>query len=272
MMRVFKDLYQYRELLAVLAWKNVIVRYKQAYLGLCWTIIKPLMLMLMFTIVRGFVGIDTGAVPYPILTFAALLPWTFFQEATTEGINSVVSNSTLIKKIYFPREILPLSSVSTKLIELGINLVILGGLMVYYRFIPTVQVFWIPLIIIYTVMFSLCVGFVGAAMNVYYRDVASALPILLSFGMYVSPVMYPLSLVKEKLLVKQALGPWSDLLYTLYTLNPIAGIIDSFQKTLLYGQPPDLLSLLPGLVLTIVVLPFSYVLFKKAESYFADVI
>ena len=272
MITVVKNIYDYKGLLAVLVWKNVTLRYKQSYLGFCWAILKPLLLMLMFTVVRSFVGIETAGVPYPILTFAALLPWTFFQESTSEGIGSVVANASLVKKIYFPREIFPLTAILTKLFELGINFLILAGLMVYYKMAPTEYAVWVPLIIAYTVLVALTVGLAGAAMNVYYRDVASALPLLLSFLMYVSPVIYPLSLVKEKLLLEQAAGQWSDLFYTLYTLNPLAGIIDSFQKTLLYGQPPDLGAMLPGLIMTLVALPFSYILFKRAESYFADVI
>lgn len=272
MVAVFKNLIEYRELLLTLAWKNIAVRYKQAYLGVAWAILKPFMLMLIFTLVKTFVGIDSGDIPYPVLTFAALMPWTLFQEATSDGVNSVVGNASLIRKIYFPREIFPLTSVMTKLVELGINFIILAGLMAYYHMAPTIYVLWVPLIIAYTVLVSLTVSLIGAAMNVYYRDVVTALPIALSLLMYASPVIYPLALVKQKLLVHQAAGTWSDLLYRIYTLNPLAGIIDAFQRALLRGQPPDLAALWPGAVFTAIMLPISYALFKRAESYFADVI
>lgn len=272
MLTIAKNLYDYRELMATLAWRNITLRYKQAYLGIGWAVIKPLMLMLIFTLVKSFVGIDSGDVPYPILVFAALMPWTFFQESASEGVNSVVGNSALIRKIYFPREIFPITSVLTKLVELGINFVILAGLMVWYGMMPSHFILWVPLIIFYTVLSALAVAFVGAAINVYYRDVGAALPVLLSLLMYVSPVIYPLQLVKDKLLVQQAAGEWSDLLYTLYTLNPLAGIIDAFQNVVLRAAPPDLGAMLPGMVTVALLLPLSYLYFKRAETYFADVI
>lgn len=272
MLRVAQNLYDYRELVFTLAWKNIAVRYKQAYLGIGWAVIKPVTLMLIFTLVKSFVGIDSGSIPYPVLTFAALMPWIFFQEAASEGVNSVVGNTALIKKIYFPREIFPITSVVTKLIELGINFLILAALMAWYGMVPTAHIVWVPLIILYTVLAALTVAFVGAAVNVYYRDVGQALPVLLSLLMYASPVIYPLQLVKDKLLVQQAAGEWSNFLFTVYTLNPLAGIIDAFQNVVLRGAAPDLRSLLPGAILVAVLLPLSYAFFKRAESYFADVI
>lgn len=272
MTSLLKNLYDYRELMAVLAWKNVSLRYKQAYLGIAWAIIKPVALMLIFTLVKSFVGIETGSVPYPILVFAALMPWTFFQESASDGVQSVVSNTALIKKIYFPREIFPITSVATKLVELGINFLILAALMVWYQMAPTVQILWVPLIILYTVLAALTIAFVGAAVNVYFRDVGAALPVLLSLLMYASPVIYPLQLVREKLLVQQAAGSWSDGLYVLYTANPLAGIIDGFQNVVLRAQPPDFTAMIPGAILVAVLLPLSYLYFKRAETYFADVI
>lgn len=266
------NLITYRELLGTLARKNITIRYKQAYLGIAWAVIKPLTLMLIFTLVKSFIGIDSGSIPYPILTFAALMPWIFFQESASEGVNSVVSNTALIKKIYFPREIFPITSVATKLIELGINFLILAALMVWYGMTPSIYALWVPLIILYTVLAALTIAFVGAALNVYYRDVGQALPVLLSLVMYASPVMYPLQLVKDKLLVQQAAGEWSNALYTLYTLNPLAGIIDAFQHVMLRGTAPDLGAMIPGAILVAVLLPLSYLYFKRAESYFADVI
>jgi len=272
MIKTIKNLYDYRELIAALAWKNIVVRYKQAYLGILWAVLKPFLLMLIFTLVRSFVGIDSGDTPYPILTFAALLPWIFFQESVSEGINSVTGNAALIKKIYFPREVFPLTAIVTKLVELGINFVILGVMMVYYQMAPTVHALWIPLIILYTMIVALTLSLFGAAMNVYYRDVSQALPVVLSLLMYASPVIYPLDLVKNKLVHEQAAGQWSDALYTLYTLNPLAGIIDSFQRTLLKGLPPDFDAMAPGFIATFILLPLSYLFFKRAEAWFADII
>jgi lipopolysaccharide transport system permease protein len=272
MLQVAKNIYDYRELMATLAWKNIALRYKQAYLGIAWAIVKPVTLVLIFTLVKSFVGIESGNIPYPILVFAALMPWTFFQESASDGVGSVVGNTALIKKIYFPREIFPITAVLTKLVELGINFVILAGLMAWYQVIPSIYILWVPLIIAYTILAALTIAFVGAAINVYYRDVGTALPVLLSLLMYASPVIYPLQLVKDKLLTQQAAGEWSDALYTLYTLNPLAGIIDAFQSVVLRGAPPDLNAMVPGAIMIAVLLPLSYLYFKRAESYFADVI
>jgi lipopolysaccharide transport system permease protein len=270
--KAIRSVLQYRELIAVLAWKNVTLRYKQAYLGIGWAILKPLTLMLVFTLVRSFVGIPSGNVPYPVLAFAALMPWIFFQESASEGVLSVVGNTALIRKIYFPREVFPITSIMTKLVELAINGVILAGLMAWYGMTPTVHVLWVPLLILYTVLASLAIAFVGSAINVYYRDVGAALPVLLSLLMYASPVIYPLELVKEKLLIHHAAGDWSAVLYTLYTVNPLAGIINSFQNVVLRGAPPDVPALIPGAILVAAALPLSYMIFKRAEAYFADVI
>lgn len=272
MLRVAQNLYDYRELMFTLAWKNVAMRYKQAYLGVAWAVIKPVTLMLIFTLVKSFVGIETGGIPYPILVFAALMPWTFFQESASEGVNSVVGNTALIKKIYFPREIFPITSVMTKLVELGIGFVILAGLMLWYGMTPSIHALWAPLIVAYTVLAAMTVALAGAAVNVYYRDIGQALPVLLGLLMYASPVMYPLQLVKDKLLVQQAAGDWSHPLYLLYTTNPLAGIIDAFQRVVLRDSAPDFGAMLPGAILVAGLLPLSYLYFKRAESYFADVI
>jgi lipopolysaccharide transport system permease protein len=272
MFRAIKNIVEYRELIAVLARKNITLRYKQAYLGIAWAVLKPLTLMLVFTLVRSFIGIPSGNVPYPILAFAALLPWIFFQESASDGVQSVVGNAALIRKIYFPREVFPITGIMTKLVELAINLVILAGLMAWYRMVPSAHIIWVPLIILYTILASLTIAFAGAALNVYYRDVGAALPVLLSLLMYASPVIYPLELVKNKLLVEHAAGSWSELLYILYTLNPLAGIIESFQNVVLRGAGPDFLAMLPGAILVALMLPLSYMFFKRAESFFADVI
>lgn len=272
MTTALRRLLEYRELIETLAWKNVVVRYKQAYLGLLWTIAKPLMMMLIFTVMRVFIGIDSGGVPYPVLSFCALMPWTFFQEAAAEGVNSVVGNAHLIRKIYFPREVFPLTAVVTKLVEFTINFAILLSLMMYYDIAPGFQALWVPAILLYTVLATLALGLFGAAINVYYRDVGQMLPVLLSLLMYASPVIYPLQLVQQRLLIHHAAGRWSEALYTLYTANPLAGIIDAFQRVMLKGTPPDLTAMMPGLVVVAVFLPVSYLVFKRAESHFADVI
>jgi len=272
MLAVVRNLVSYRELLAVLVWKSIAVRYKQAFLGLGWAVVKPFTLMLVFVLVRSFIGIDSGEVPYPLLTFAALMPWTLFQESTADGVNSIVSNYALIRKIYFPREVFPIASVASKVVEFAINSVMLGLLMAWYGFVPAWTVLWVPLLVLYTVLVSLSVVFIAAALNVYFRDVSQMLPAALSLLLYASPIIYPLQLVRDKLLTQQAAGSMSDALYFVYTLNPLAGIIDAFQRTVLHAQAPDPQTMLPALVLVLAVLPFSYAYFKRAEAYFADVV
>jgi lipopolysaccharide transport system permease protein len=272
MLQTARNLIEYRELLWVLTWKAVVLRYKQAYFGILWAILKPVVLVLIFMLVRSIVGIDSGDIPYPLLTYCALLPWIFFQESASDGVGSVVNNATLIRKIYFPREIFPLAAVLTKTVELGINFLILIAMMAWYGFGLKASAAWVPLILLLTVLAALSIAFVGAAINVHYRDMGQFLPVALSLMMYASPVIYPLELVKNKLLVEQAAGEWSQALFTLYCLNPLAGIIDTFQRALLTGRGPDWVTLAPGMLLIAFALPISYWIFKNAEAYFADVV
>lgn len=262
----------HRDLIAALAWKNITVRYKQAYLGLAWVVIKPVALMLMFVLLRSIVGFEGGQVPYAVMTYAALLPWLLFQEAAGEGINSVVVNAHLIKKIYFPREVFPITAVLTKAVEFGINFMVLLAMMACFGLLPGSQALWVPVLVLYAMITSLTLALVGAALNVYYRDVAAAIPLLLNLLMYASPIIYPLTLVQEKLLDKHAAGEWSGLLYVAYTANPLAGLVDAFQRVMLKDLPPDPRAMVPGIVVVTLVLPISYLLFKRAEAWFADVI
>ena len=272
MFQLAHTLVNYRELLGIMAWKQIIVRYKQSYLGLVWAILKPLTLMLVFTLLNSFVAINNSAIPYPVLSFTALLPWIFFQESLSEGVSSVVSNAQLIRKIYFPREVFPLAGVITKLVEFVINAFILALLMAYFHVLPTATIAWVPILLVYTILASLAVAFTGAAMNVFYRDVGTMLPIALQLLMYASPVIYPMSLVKAKLVEQQVAGAWSPVLYDLYRMNPLAGIIDGFQRAILFDQAPDFAVIWPGLVVVLVLLPLSFTVFKRAEQYFADVV
>jgi len=272
MIATANGLYQYRELIGTLIWKGVVLRYKQAYLGMAWALAKPLMLMLIFTVMRAFIGIDSGGVPYPVLAFCALLPWMLVQESVADGVQSVVSNAHLIKKIYFPREIFPLAAVLTRVVDFAFGFVILIALMVWYGIAPGVQALWVPVLVAYTLLTALALSLAGSAINVYYRDIGQVLPVMLALMMYASPVIYPLHLVEKKLLVEQAAGPWSNALFTLFTANPMAGIIDAFQNVLLRGQPPNLDVMLPGMIVVAALLPLAYLFFKRAEADFADVI
>lgn len=266
------EVWKFRELVWTLAWKEIIVRYKQAYMGTAWTILKPVMLMLVFTLMRSFIGIDSGGVPYPVLTFTALIPWVFFQEGVALGVTSVVLNAVLVKKIYFPREVFPLTSVLTKVVEFCVDLLVLAGLMAWYGMVPSPQVLWLPALLAYLMLTTLGVNLIGAALNVYYRDVSQLLPVAISLVMYASPIIYPLTLVQQTLLEKMAAGQYSKILYFVYTMNPLVGIINAFQNILLRDLPPDMSVIWPGALLVFVVLPLSYASFKRMEASFADVI
>jgi lipopolysaccharide transport system permease protein len=207
-----------------------------------------------------------------VVSFAALIPWVFFQESTSEGVGSIVSNAALIRKIYFPREVFPLAAVVTKLVELALNVFVLACLMLYFRVPVAATVAWALLIIPFTILASMAVALAGAALNVFHRDVGTMLPLLLQLMMYASPVIYPMEVVRKKLLVDHAGGDWSEMLYRLYTCNPLAGIIDTFQGAVLYGRGPDWDVILPGALVVAVLLPLSYAAFKHAEQQFADVV
>jgi len=264
--------WKFRELLRVLVWKEIVVRYKQAYLGVAWTVLKPVMLMLVFTLMRGFIGIESGPIPYPVLTFTALIPWVFFQEGVSLGVMSVVVNAPLVKKIYFPREVFPLMSVLTKVVEFGVDILVLMGLMLWYGMYPTAQFIWIPVLVLYLILAVLSVSLLGAALNVFYRDISQLLPVAISLLMYASPIIYPLSLVKSFLLEKHGAMQHAHTLFFLYTINPIVGIIDGFQRTILHGLNPDITIMFPGMLFVMIVLPISYTYFKRKESFFADVV
>lgn len=272
MIAAFRSLYLYRELLQVLAWKDITLRYKQSHLGLVWLVLRPLMLVAIFMVVRSFVGIDSGSVPYALLTYCAMVPWIFFQEAASAGVGSVVNHANLVKKIYFPREIFPLASLAATSAQLLIGLVVLALMMAWYQWAPTWHALWVPLLAAYTMLVALTISLAGAAVNVYSRDASQGIPLLLGMSMYLTPVIYPLELVQRALVERQAAGAWSDTLYALYLANPMTGVIDGFQRALLKGLAPDWATMAPGALLVLVLLPLSYVFFKRAEAYFADVI
>lgn len=272
MLKTFRDIHAYRELLVLLAWKTLAMRYRNSYFGFLWAVAKPVVLVLTFMLVRSFVGIDAGGLPYPVLTFAALVMWIFFQESASDGVHSIVGHAALIRKARFPREILPLNAVLTKLVEWGLNTLVLVGLMAWYGIAPTLQVAWVPLILGYAGLAALVIALGGSAIQVWYRDLGQMLPVLLSLLMYASPVLYPIQLVHEALMVRHAAGAASPWLFQLYLLNPLAGVVDAFQGVMLRGVAPDLSLMLPGVLLVAAGLPVSLAVFRRAERHFADVV
>ncbi|MBQ6909266.1 MAG: ABC transporter permease, partial [Synergistaceae bacterium] len=214
---LFKELLRYRELFAFLAWRDILIRYKQTVIGVAWSVIRPLISMVVFTFVFGRVAkLPNEGVPYGIMVFAAMLPWQYFANAMQESANSLIRSSQLISKIYFPRIILPASSVIVSAVDFLISLVLLLMLMAWYRFMPSPLILLMPLFFIPATMTALGIGFWFSALGVKYRDFYHLLPFMVQFGMYVSPVGFSSSIVPER---------WRFI----YSLNPMVGVIDGFR-------------------------------------------
>lgn len=251
-----KDLWGHRELLYFLTWRDVKVRYKQTLLGATWALLQPLLLMLIFTFVFGrLVGVKSGGVPYPLFAFAGLLPWMFFANAVTNSGNSLIGNTNLIKKVYFPRIIIPTAAVAAGLVDLGIGFLLLVVLMFYYGAGLHLSLLLLPLLIALVTLLALGVGMWMSALNVKYRDVRYALPFLIQVWLFASPVIYP---VPER---------WRWLL----ALNPMTGIVQGFRAAF-FGQPVDWGTLVLSAVITLLILAYSTFTFIRMERSFADVI
>ena len=255
-----KEVWEYRELLYFFAWRDVKVRYKQTVIGGVWAVLQPFFTMVVFTIFFGtLANIPSEGVPYPIFSFAALVPWTYFSNSITNATTSIVSNRTMITKVYFPRVIIPIASVLTGLVDLVISFVVLCGMMVFYRVSPTSSLLFLPLLVVLMVFTSLAVGLWFSALNVVYRDVSYLVPFLMQIWLFASPVVYPSSMVPEK---------WR----AIYGLNPMAGVIEGFRLGLLGTGtglgPLFIVSTLAVLVLLVGGLAF----FRRMERKFVDVV
>ena len=254
-----KDLWAYRELLYFLMWRDVKVRYKQTALGAAWAVIQPLVTMIIFTYFFGKLAkMPTEGAPYPIFVYAALLLWTFFSNGVTSAANSLIGNSNLITKVYFPRLIIPSAAVGAGLLDFAIAAVLLVGLLVYYGFSVTWAYLMIAPLILLTTLFALGVGIWFSALNVRYRDVRYALPFLIQVWFFLTPIIYPSSLVPEEL-------RW------LFSLNPLVGIVESFRASLFGRQLPWLALAYSGGVALIMLVYSSYA-FRRMERSFAELI
>ena len=256
----FKEVWAYRELLYMLVWRDISVRYKQSVVGIGWAIIQPVMTMIIFTVIFGkFAKLPSEGVPYPVFTFCALLPWNYFSRSLSDSSDSLVGSSHLITKVYFPRLIIPLSKVFTSLIDFAIAFLILMGMMVWYGVSPNIGILWLPLFMVIAMLTALGVGLWLTSLNVKYRDVKFVVPFLAQFWMYASPVAYSATIVPEK---------WQ----VIYGLNPMAGVIEGFRWALLGKSAPDFQ--LIGVSVAIVFTLFSSGLFyfKRMEGSFADII
>jgi lipopolysaccharide transport system permease protein len=258
----WSDLWRYRELLLILAWRDVSVRYKQTVVGIAWAFIRPFLTTVVFTVVFGHIAkmSDNGTVPYAIIVIGGLLPWTLFSSILGDASGSVVANSNLISKVYFPRLIVPLATVLVVIIDFGVSLSILAGLMIWYGIVPGWQILMLPVFLLLALLASLGPAIWAAAVIVKYRDFRFVIPFVLQFGLYVSPVGFPSSIVPER---------WR----LLYHLNPMVGIIDGFRWSIVGGDSPIYL---PGFFLSLVVIAFflwwGIWTFRRIERGFADLV
>jgi lipopolysaccharide transport system permease protein len=260
--RYWHDLWAYRELFFFLAWRDVLVRYKQTVIGVAWAIIRPLLLMAVFTVIFGRLAklpADSG-VPYPLLVFAAMLPWQFFATAFADAGNSLIANASMISKVYFPRLVIPASAVVASLVDFLVSLAILAALMLWYGQLPDWRIAAAPLFMAFAIVAALGPALWIAALNVEYRDFRYIVPFIVQFGLYISPVGFSSSVVP---------GEWR----LLYSLNPMAGVIDGFRWSLLGGAAP---LYWPGLAASAAValgtLVTGLAYFRRTERRFADVI
>ena len=254
-----RDLWRYRELIYFMTWRDLKVRYKQTLLGASWAVLRPFLTMVVFSIFFGeLAGVPSEGVPYPIFAFAALLPWELFSHALSVASRSLVNNAHMVTKVYFPRIILPLSTVLAGLVDFAIALVVLIGLMLYYRIAPGAMVWTLPLFLLLALITALGVSLWLSAMNVLYRDVGYVTPFLTQFWLFITPIAYPGSLVPEQ---------WR----LLYALNPMTGVVDGFRWALLGIQasaPGPMLAVSSGIAVLLLVSGLFY--FRRMERQFAD--
>jgi lipopolysaccharide transport system permease protein len=257
----WQDIWRYRELFYFLAWRDILVRYKQTSIGIAWALIRPFLAMVVFSVVFGSLAkLPSEGVPYPILVFSAMLPWQFFANSLSECSNSLISNANLISKVYFPRLVVPTSSIVVSFVDFMISGMIMLGLMAWYNFVPSWRILTLPVFIVIAFLASMGAGLWLCSLNVKYRDFRYIVPFIVQFGLYVSPVGFSSSIVPER---------WR----LLYSINPMVGVIDGFRWAILGGDsaiywPGFGLSML--LVLVMFVTGIQY--FRKTERTFADVI
>jgi lipopolysaccharide transport system permease protein len=256
----WSSLWEYRELLYILAWREIKLRYKQTAIGISWVLLQPLIMVAIFAAIFGlWVKVPSDGVWYPVFALTAIIPWTYFSQAITRSGESLVGNANLVSKIYFPRLLLPLSMILTPLVDLALSMVLLFGMLMYAGIPLTWKASTLPVFIFLVMLTSMGLSLIISAMNVKYRDVRHAVPFVMQIGMFLTPIAYPVSLVPEQ-------WRW------LYGLNPMVGVIEGFRWALLEGTAPDPMVMAGSVVVQIVVLIAGLVYFKKMERQFADII
>lgn len=254
------ELWEFRELLYFLAWRDIQVRYKQTALGVAWAVIQPFFTMVIFSIFFGKLGrIPSDGIPYPIFSFAALVPWTFFAHGLVQSSNSLVSGAQLIKKVYFPRLIVPVAAVLSGIVDFILAFIVLLGMMLYYGLAPTVNVVWLPVFLLLALITSLGAGLWLSTLNVEYRDVRHAVPFVVQFWLFATPIAYPSTLLSE---------PWR----TLYGLNPMAGVVEGFRWALLGTDTGPGAMIFVSCLMALAILIAGAFYFRRMEKTFADVV
>lgn len=256
----WKDIYKYRDLFFFLAWRDILVRYKQTSIGIAWALLQPLFTVTIFTFVFGKIAnLPSGGIPYCIIVLCALLPWQFFASGFAESSNSLIANSNLITKIYFPRIIIPLSSIAVFFVDFLISTTLLLALMLFYHITPNLNVLFFPLFLAMLFAFTASAGLLIGSLNVKFRDFRYIIPFITQLGLYASPVGYSTSAIPDK---------WK----LLYYLNPMAGIIDGFRWAILGDKSLYLPGLFSSIIIITLFLSFSILYFRKVEKNFADII
>lgn len=254
------DLWLYRELLYFFVWRDLKIRYKQTILGASWAIIQPLFTMVIFSLFFGRLAqVPSDGIPYPIFSYAALVPWTFFANGIIQASNTLVNNSNMVKKIYFPRLLMPVSAVMAGIVDFVLAFIVLLMMMAYFRIYPTTNIIWLPLFLFLALITSLGTGFWLSAMNAQFRDIRYIAPFLIQAWMFLTPIAYPSSLIPE---------PWR----VIYGINPMAGVVEGFRWALLGTDTmPGLMTVISGIVAIIILVSGAYY-FRRMENTFADVI
>ncbi len=257
----WRDLWRYRELFYFLAWRDILVRYKQTVIGIAWALIRPFLTMVVFTVVFGkLANLPSQGAPYPILVFSAMLPWQFFSNSLSESSNSLINNANLISKVYFPRLVVPTSAVVVSFVDFMISGIILIGLMAWYDFVPSWRILMLPVFVVIAFIASIGAGLWLCSLNVQYRDFRYIVPFIVQFGLYISPVGFSSNIVPER---------WR----LLYSLNPMVGVIDGFRWAIL-GDDSQIY--MPGFLLSMALVSVIFITgvgyFRRMERTFADVI
>jgi lipopolysaccharide transport system permease protein len=255
-----RELWEFRELLYFLAWRDIKIRYKQTVLGMAWAIIQPFFTMIVFSIFFGRLAhMPSDGVPYPIFSYAALVPWTFFANGLNQSSNSLVTSAPLIKKIYFPRLIVPVAAVLSGVVDFILAFIVLLGMMLYYGLLPTANVLWLPAFILLALITSLGIGLWLSALNVKYRDVRHAVPFITQFWLVATPIAYPSTLLAE---------PWR----TVYGLNPMVGVVEGFRWALLGTDTQPGTMVFASFIMAVIILIAGAFYFRRMEKSFADVV